>query len=592
MKTRMNNLVFGIVSMSIALILCQTCSPENEEVLPNSNPRCVDVSDQYLEAGTTISLKIFVIDADGNKLTFEFTELPEFVTSTPVAYSGDSTIIILNIAPDESIIGVYDVVYAVNDGLEGTCASSFKIDVAEKEYAPVFESIADVSLTAGRTEEVAITAIDGNADAITFSISGNPGFLSITNAVQDGNTTTAELIIAPQEISDDIIDADITLVAEDEKGTIGSIVFHLTVNEPINVVTIYFCGTGLTEDWWDPHKAVAWNGLSGFWVPELVATLNHIQIVEDDSIYNQHKFIVDGIGAGVKVPIIDLIAQGFPSGNAIRGWNECLNEAKTHLGEVTSNHIGSIKLNVVGFSRGGILAMMMAKEAEQLDRVTDINMICFDPVPGDTKVKTGNYVLNEKVRNYIGFYAKDERTNLFDPVIPNHSPSSTKIWLVRMPGSHETMVGNSQQDGHSIAFYNPVINGKFSDKLLVVSWITKVISIELLGSLDWGSIQFEWTWDRSQSSFVSNYGKMYEYNYSYMRTVSFLPFSIMAYWSGKCRWCNLFDMLAKKYNQPRCAKYMDENGSLKWAALTSRIDRQTGTQAWDSLQDLLNDASK
>ena len=235
--------------MSIALILCQTCSPENEEVLPNSNPRCVDVSDQYLEAGTTTSLKIFAIDADGNKLTFDFTELPEFVTSTPVAYSGDSTIIILTIAPDESIIGVYDVVYAVNDGLEGTCASSFKIDVAEKEYAPVFESIADVSLTAGRTEEVAITAIDGNADAITFSISGNPGFLSITNAVQDGNTTTAELIIAPQEISDDIIDADITLVAEDEKGTIGSIVFHLTVNEPINVVTIYFCGTGLTEDW-------------------------------------------------------------------------------------------------------------------------------------------------------------------------------------------------------------------------------------------------------------------------------------------------------------------------------------------------------
>jgi len=38
------------------------------------------------------------------------------------------------------------------------------------------------------------------------------------------------------------------------------------------VVTIYFAGTGLTEEWWDPEKAVGAGG-RGFWTRESVATL-------------------------------------------------------------------------------------------------------------------------------------------------------------------------------------------------------------------------------------------------------------------------------------------------------------------------------
>jgi hypothetical protein len=55
-----------------------------------------------------------------------------------------------------------------------------------------------MSIAAGVTREVDITAVDVDGDALTLSIVGNPGFLSLQDITQTGDTATATCVIAPQ----------------------------------------------------------------------------------------------------------------------------------------------------------------------------------------------------------------------------------------------------------------------------------------------------------------------------------------------------------------------------------------------------------
>lgn len=374
--------------------------------------------------------------------------------------------------------------------------------------------------------------------------------------------------------------------------------FKIELTEPVKeVVTIYFCGTGITEDWWKGDSACAPDGLSGFWVPELVATLHHEERIDSISKYKHNNFIVNGIGTGLKIPALNILAQGFPSTpNNPRGWDECLNEAKSYLLSVLENSNGNVILNLIGHSRGGILCMWMAQEAYQFDKVKSINILCFDPVPGDAdKEPMSIYLLNEKVKHYVGIYAEDERDGFFDPRIPGFNSSGTKYWMFTVPGSHETLVGNYQKDGHSTDFYNLNLF-RPSEELIVelsnISWVTKVIAVELLGSEEWGEVKYNWNWSGNKETFISNYDSMYTYNeYEYMRTVSFVPISIAAYWAGplrdtSCHWCNTVDMLAKKYNNDRCAKKTVNGESVVWVSLQNEIPRLSGTEAWNKLLEL------
>ena len=161
------------------------------------------------------------------------------------------------------------------------------------------------------------------------------------------------------------------------------------------------------------------------------------------------------------------------------------------------------------------------------------------------------YTINDKVDHYVGIYAEDERTGFFDPIVPRFSSSNTKQWMFTVPGSHETLVGNHQKDGHSIGFHSFDIftfTDEFVDELANVGWVTKVISVELLGSEPWGNVQFDWSWSGGQSTFAANYDVMDDYaDYEYMRTISTVPFAIASYFSDwirtelTCHWCNAID---------------------------------------------------
>lgn len=317
----------------------------------------------------------------------------------------------------------------------------------------------------------------------------------------------------------------------------------LAVWTPPPVVTIYFAGTGMTGSKWQTN--------SSSWDRELVASLHKWQ---QTSGIHKKKFI-DGIGTGCTswdwFNIIDLINQGIPGWELCRGWETNTGDAVDFLRDEALPELeGNIILNLVGFSRGGISTMRVANRISTIDtissRIDKINILAFDPVAGDTSLSPSEFVLTDKVKQYIGIYATDERTAMFSPTLPDLESADTEVWMFRVPGAHETMVGNPETDGHApninlgCGFLwleectNPVI--------LDVSWATTFIAERLLGSSQWGALEFDMEqladWHPglndadADEQFVDQVETLWDYNYFSMRKFAVNP--IIGFES--CRW--------------------------------------------------------
>lgn len=124
-------------------------------------------------------------------------------------------------------------------------------------------------------------------------------------------------------------------------------------------------------------------------------------------------------------------------------------------------------------------------------RITKVNMLCFDPIAGTFTDPVGTLddevELPDKVNQYVGLYAQDERSYKFEPMKP-YITAATKQWLIRVRGSHETLVGNTQIDGHSISTLPPDLDLIIkipeinAPALKSVGEISKAIAQELLTS--------------------------------------------------------------------------------------------------------------
>jgi len=300
------------------------------------------------------------------------------------------------------------------------------------------------------------------------------------------------------------------------------------------VVTIYFCGTGATSEWYLPEK-------SGWHTPELIASLYQnddsypiakksyfagiVYEIETETGHPHYKYIVDGIGTD----FFSLIGQIDPD-FGVRGWNLVVAEAFMAIDLIAANHPGdNVILNLVGWSRGGILCMKTARRVANDARISMINILAYDPVPGgfDPIGKFGNdFVLPAKVNQFIGIYALDERTYVFEPVIPARDSASTKMWLVAVPGSHETMMGNFQLDGHSKTPIDPfgIIDWTVEDGMRPVNKVARAVAEQLLTSWEWGEVPLkELAPENSEADFLGAVSAMYAYNYWFVRGVSFLP---------------------------------------------------------------------
>jgi hypothetical protein len=244
------------------------------------------------------------------------------------------------------------------------------------------------------------------------------------------------------------------------------------------VVTIYFAGTTMNSTMWRVDS-------NPFVLPETVATLYHAHRVLPDH-PNHHKGFVDGF-------------QGLEA--AFANWEMNYQKAYDILHPVTYHCEGRcITLNLVGFSRGAVSTMHMAHRIDSdvvfeyiKSKIKKTNILVFDPVPGDSGMHEDNFTLPPNVE-YLGFYSEDERSALFAPVFPNENAIQVPpVNFFTVPGSHETMVGNTRKNGHGSYLVDPYFdlsNNDFTDDLRHLSDTLKIVAAEILGSSDWGHVRF------------------------------------------------------------------------------------------------------
>ncbi|WDY57202.1 hypothetical protein [Pseudomonas sp. PSKL.D1] len=106
------------------------------------------------------------------------------------------------------------------------------------------------------------------------------------------------------------------------------------------------------------------------------------------------------------------------------------------------------QVNLVGWSRGGISCHMLANAMAQDPELKNIpvNIFAIDPVPGIGNLQSHRVKLAGNVKEYVGFFSRDERSKGFACVIPT-AAGGTRMRIYPMPGRHATLVGNASVDG-------------------------------------------------------------------------------------------------------------------------------------------------
>lgn len=312
-------------------------------------------------------------------------------------------------------------------------------------------------------------------------------------------------------------------------------------------ITVYFGGTGVWSGWAGASSKIG--------APELLTTLANIQATLPD----QYKVYIPGVGVDYagNENVLTMANPSFPFPGT-RGWDACMDEAANEVRRILVNGNDSDAIvNLVGWSRGGATAIAFVKKRLTVDdaiysRISRINILALDPVTGDSNALIGPqlgpdyFILPDKVADYIGIYADDERSVLFGPVLPKvENTEKTRTYLFRVPGSHETLVGNRWTHGHST--YGPgglsdllnLVPEDPDDRVRAAGWVTKVFVKELLGTPGWGNVRFNtdgvdndlsWKWAPEnvindsdlKSHFLNNVSYMHGFgNYDGMRNFSF-----------------------------------------------------------------------
>lgn len=127
----------------------------------------------------------------------------------------------------------------------------------------------------------------------------------------------------------------------------------------------------------------------------------------------------------------------------------------------------------MGWSRGGITCHMLANAMLADPQLKDIpvNIFAIDPVPGPLNFQPEKVTLGKNVKEYVGFYAKDERSKGFTCVIPMVT-SDTKMHIFPISGRHATLVGNASIDGSEgeNALYAPSLIVRHFAEVCLTRW--------------------------------------------------------------------------------------------------------------------------
>ena len=142
----------------------------------NTAPVLSSIGNQTAEEGVAKSFAISATDADGDALTFSISGNPTGVTLTDNT-DGTASIEI----SDAVAAGTHsNIIITVSDGTD-TDTETISITVEAANTAPVLASIGNQTAEEGVAKSVAVSATDADGDALTFSISGNPTGVTLTD---------------------------------------------------------------------------------------------------------------------------------------------------------------------------------------------------------------------------------------------------------------------------------------------------------------------------------------------------------------------------------------------------------------------------
>jgi hypothetical protein len=145
------------------------------------------------------------------------------------------------------------------------------------------------------------------------------------------------------------------------------------------------------------------------------------------------------------------------------------------------------QINLVGWSRGGVSCHMLANAllADPVLRKIPVNIFVVDPVPGPLNTQLEKISLSSNVKQYVAFYARDERSKGFACVIPK-TVASTQVSIFPMAGRHATLVGNASLSGASGpgALNEPGKLVRHYAEVCLTRWGTKLTKTMNLSAVD------------------------------------------------------------------------------------------------------------
>jgi hypothetical protein len=114
-------------------------------------------------------------------------------------------------------------------------------------------------------------------------------------------------------------------------------------------------------------------------------------------------------------------------------------------GDNTCTHI-----NLVGWGRGAVSCHMLANLMKGDSEFSNlpVNILAIDPVTGTAAPEPDQTTLGSNVKEYVGFYARDERSASLPCIVPD-TASNTPIHIYPIAGRHTTLIGNQAADGEN-----------------------------------------------------------------------------------------------------------------------------------------------
>ena len=134
---------------------------------------------------------------------------------------------------------------------------------------------------------------------------------------------------------------------------------------------------------------------------------------------------------------------------------------------------GISRINCIGWSRGGVTTHMFANACaeEPLLKGKEIRLIAVDPVPGGSEMASHRVAIqNDNVREYVAFFARDERSRCFSPTLPDIKAGGCPLKIYFFPGNHSSLVGNSGGDN---ILYNSAVLVRYIAETHLKRWGTR-----------------------------------------------------------------------------------------------------------------------